>query len=45
MKKLQCSVIIPVYNEIDGIKEFLDSLYAQTRKPDEIIVVDGKSTD
>lgn len=45
MKQLQFSVIIPVYNEKNGILEFLESIYQQTRKPDEIIVVDGKSTD
>jgi glycosyltransferase involved in cell wall biosynthesis len=43
MKKF--TVIVPVYNEKSGIKDFLHSLYHQTRQPDEIIVVDGNSTD
>jgi len=41
----QFSVIVPVYNEKAWIKDFLYSLYHQTRQPDEIIVVDGNSTD
>lgn len=45
MKQLTFSVIVPVYNEKNGILEFLESIYQQTRKPDEIIIVDGKSTD
>ena len=45
MKQLQCSVIIPVFNERKGIEEFIHSLYHQTRSPDEIIVIDGGSTD
>jgi len=45
MKQLQCSVIIPVFNERDGIEEFLQSLYNQTRSPDEIIIIDGGSKD
>lgn len=45
MKNLQCSVIIPVFNEKEGIEEFIHSLYQQTRTPDEIIVIDGGSTD
>ena len=41
----QFTVIVPVYNEKSWIMDFLHSLYHQTRKPDEIIVVDGNSTD
>ena len=40
-----CSVIIPVFNEKEGIEEFMDSIYTQTRQADEIIVIDGGSTD
>ena len=39
------SVIIPVYNGEKTIKECLISLAKQTRKPDEIIVVDDGSED
>ena len=42
---MKFSVIVPVYNEKDSIWYFLDSLYSQTRKPDEIIIVDGWSKD
>lgn len=45
MQKLECSVIIPVFNEKEGIKDFLQSIYEQTRHPNEIIVIDGGSTD
>lgn len=41
----QFSIIVPVYNEKAWIKDFLYSLYHQTRQPDEIIIVDGNSTD
>ena len=39
------AVIMTVLNEADTISQVLDSLAAQTRAPDEIIVVDGGSTD
>ena len=42
---MKFTVIVPVYNEKEGIHNFLDSLYSQTRKPDEIIIVDWWSTD
>ena len=42
---MKFSIIVPIYNEIDWIKEFLNSIYNQTKKPDEIILVDGKSND
>jgi glycosyltransferase involved in cell wall biosynthesis len=42
---MKFTVIIPVYNEIEWIKDFLTSIYNQSRKPDEIILVDGKSND
>ena len=41
----QCSVIVPVYNEKAGIEKFIQSIYQQTRQPNEIIMVDGGSTD
>ncbi|MGA2254244.1 MAG: glycosyltransferase family A protein [Thermoguttaceae bacterium] len=39
------SVVIPAYNSAAFIRETLDSVFAQTRRPDEIIVVDDASTD
>lgn len=45
MKHLRLSVIIPAYNEALVIGKCLDSLLTQTRKADEIIVIDDSSTD
>lgn len=42
---MRVSVVIPVYNEEKRIKKCLDSLMKQSKKPDEIIVVDNNSTD
>ncbi len=39
------SVVIPTYNREDLIRQTLDRILNQTRKPDEIIVVDDGSTD
>lgn len=39
------SVIITVYNEADNIEKLLISLLGQTRRPEEIVVVDGGSSD
>lgn len=39
------SVIMTVYNEADNIETVIRSLLAQTRPPDEIVIVDGGSTD
>jgi len=39
------SVIATVKNEAGSIGRLLDSLLAQTRQPDEIVIVDGGSTD
>ncbi len=39
------SVIVPVRNEVRSIGPLLESLAAQTRVPDEVVVCDGGSTD
>src|SRR3990170_376476 len=42
---MKISVCITVLNEEGSVGELLDSLLAQTTKPDEIVIVDGGSTD
>jgi glycosyltransferase involved in cell wall biosynthesis len=42
---MQVSVIVTVLNESSTIHRLLDSLVTQTRAPDEVVVVDGGSTD
>jgi glycosyltransferase involved in cell wall biosynthesis len=42
---MKISFITTIYNEEKTIEAFLDSLFMQTRHPDEIIIVDGRSTD
>lgn len=44
-KALTLSIVIPVYNEEDYLTSCLDSIAAQSVKPDEVIVVDNNSTD
>lgn len=39
------TVIATVFNEENSIESFLNSLCTQTRLPDEIVIVDGGSTD
>lgn len=39
------TLITTVKNEEESIRKFLGSIINQTRKPDEIVVVDGESTD
>lgn len=43
--RIRISVIMPAYNVEPFIRRALDSALAQTRPPDEIIVVDAESTD
>ncbi|MDP2637837.1 MAG: glycosyltransferase [Candidatus Levybacteria bacterium] len=42
---MKVSFIVTVFNEAETIKDFLASLASQSRLPDEIIIVDGGSTD
>lgn len=42
---MKVSVIVPVRDEEDSIRELLDSLLAQTHPPNEIVITDGGSVD
>jgi glycosyltransferase involved in cell wall biosynthesis len=42
---MKVSFIATVLNEQNTVEKFLDSIFSQTRVPDEIIIVDGGSTD
>jgi glycosyltransferase involved in cell wall biosynthesis len=42
---MKISVIVPVRNEEDSIRELLDTLLTQSRPPDEVVITDGGSTD
>ena len=42
---MRVSVIVPVRDEEESIRELLDGLLEQTRPPDEIIITDGGSVD
>lgn len=44
-KKLTLSIVIPVYNEENHIKECLEAIKAQIEAPLEVIVVDNNSSD
>lgn len=45
MQSPKVSLVIPVRNEADSIDVLLESIERQTVQPDEIIIVDGGSTD
>jgi glycosyltransferase involved in cell wall biosynthesis len=45
LREAAVSVIIPAYRAAHTINRAVDSLFAQTRAPDEILVVDDGSTD
>lgn len=45
MKQAKLSLITTVFNEQNTIIRFLQSIFEQTKLPDEIIIVDGGSTD
>jgi glycosyltransferase involved in cell wall biosynthesis len=42
---MKVSIIVPVRDEEQSIRELLDSLLQQTRPPDEIVITDGGSVD
>ena len=42
---MKVSVVMTTYNGIRFLKEMLDSLKNQTRKIDEVIICDDRSTD
>jgi glycosyltransferase involved in cell wall biosynthesis len=42
---MRISVVVTVLNEAESVPRMLDSMAAQTRLPDEIVVCDGGSTD
>ena len=42
---MRVTVIATVLDEGESIRRLLDSLAAQTRRPDEVVIVDGGSTD
>jgi len=42
---MQISLVATVYNEVSSIQSLLDSIAKQTRLPDEMVIVDGGSTD
>jgi glycosyltransferase involved in cell wall biosynthesis len=42
---MQISLIVTVLNEGESIRRLMDSICAQTRPPDEVVICDGGSTD
>ena len=42
---MKISVVIPVYNEEKHITQCIDALIHNTRRPDEILLADGGSSD
>jgi glycosyltransferase involved in cell wall biosynthesis len=45
MEVMKITFIATVLNEAENIKIFLDSILSQTEKPDEVIIIDGNSSD
>lgn len=44
-ERMKCSLITTVFNESASIAEFIDCINNQTVLPDELVIVDGGSTD
>lgn len=42
---MKISMIVPVRNEAGSVAALLESISTQTRRPDEVLIVDGGSTD
>ncbi len=42
---MKVSLVVTVLNEAKTIEAFLDSIEKQTLKPDEVVIIDGGSTD
>jgi glycosyltransferase involved in cell wall biosynthesis len=42
---MDISVVVPTYNRYEVLKRALESVYAQTHKPKEVIIIDDGSTD
>ncbi|WP_372998763.1 glycosyltransferase family 2 protein [Sulfurimonas sp.] len=42
---MEISVVIPTYNRYNVLQRALESVYAQTHKPKEVIIIDDGSTD
>jgi glycosyltransferase involved in cell wall biosynthesis len=45
MKKIEFTVVIPLYNKVDSVSKTLESICAQRYQATEIIVIDDGSTD
>src|SRR5262249_47880624 len=44
-REIKVSLIATVYNDVDGTRQFLRRMEEQTRKPDEIVILDAGSKD
>jgi glycosyltransferase involved in cell wall biosynthesis len=42
---LKISLVVPIFNEEDSLEKLVESINRQTFQPDEVILVDGGSTD
>ena len=45
MASLKFSLIATVYNDVEGTRKFVRSMNEQTRKPDDIVILDAGSKD